>query len=80
MGFPMQKWAEIKSQVGSVLLVSQIRREEGAGSPGIPCRSAGYEPGWVEGDVVWTVQNAEAPSSLPPVDAVSMVHSFVPGV
>ena len=60
MGFPVQKWAEIKSQVGSVLLVSQIRREEGAGSPGIPCRSAGYEPGWVEGDAGLTTARKEA--------------------
>lgn len=56
------------------------KKGRGAGSPGIPCRSAGCEPGWVEGDIVWTVQNSEAPSSLLPVDVVSVVHSFVPGV
>lgn len=54
------------------------KKGRGAGSPGIPCRSAGEGPGWVEGDIAWIVQNSEAPSSLVQVDVVSMVHKLCP--
>ena len=52
------------------------KKGRGAGSPGIPCRSAGCEPGW------WRVilSGQYRIPSLLPVDVVSVVHSFVPGV
>ena len=78
MGFPVQKWADIKSQVGSVLLVSQIRREEGQGALGFPAGQLGMsQAGW---RVILSGQNSDAPSSVLLVDVVSVVHSFVPGV
>lgn len=72
----MQKRAETKSQVGSVLSVSQIRREEGQGALGFPAGQLGVsQAGW---RVILSGQY-RIPSLLP-VDVVSVVHSFVPGV
>lgn len=51
-----------------------------AGSPGIPFRSAAGRERLGESNLSWTVQNSGALSSLLPMDIVSVVHGYIPGI
>lgn len=63
---------------GGLSPVGVLDKKGRAGSPGIPCRSAGCEPGWVEGDIVTDSTEFRGSLFTAAGGCCGVVYSFVP--